>query len=108
MGTSGRSRFEEFIIGSNTEKVVRFSNCPVLTVHQRWDSAKPIVDIVYATSLAESEKDFSKIVAQAQEIFGVKIHLVRINTPMPGIDLGCTIGESLFDINQVVPACRMA
>src|SRR5688572_17902862 len=35
MGTSGRTELEQMIIGSNTEKVVRTSHCPVLTVHNK-------------------------------------------------------------------------
>src|SRR5688572_10112980 len=30
MGTAGHSKLEEMIIGSNTEKVIRHANCPVL------------------------------------------------------------------------------
>jgi nucleotide-binding universal stress UspA family protein len=82
MGTSGLTKFEEILVGSNTEKVVRFSKCPVLTVHQRWDSLTTIKDIVYATSMVENEKHFSTVVKRTQEIFGAKVHLVRINTPM--------------------------
>lgn len=33
MGTSGKKGFERFLLGSVTEKVVRNSKCPVLTVH---------------------------------------------------------------------------
>jgi nucleotide-binding universal stress UspA family protein len=33
MGTSGRSGLARVVMGSVTEKVVRLSRCPVLTVH---------------------------------------------------------------------------
>ena len=33
MGTSGKKGIERFLLGSVTEKVVRNSKCPVLTVH---------------------------------------------------------------------------
>ncbi|MDY9923151.1 MAG: universal stress protein [Methanobacterium sp.] len=33
MGTSGKKGLERFLLGSVTEKVVRNSKCPVLTVH---------------------------------------------------------------------------
>lgn len=54
MGTSGHSKLEEMIIGSNTEKVVRHSRCPVLTVHET-AAKKEFKNIVYATSLAPLE-----------------------------------------------------
>jgi len=82
MGTSGHSRFEELLVGSNTEKVVRFSNCPVLTVHKPWPAGNKLENIVYATSLVDSERQFSEVVRKTQEMFGATVHLVRINTPM--------------------------
>src|SRR5512145_2395072 len=35
MGTAGHSELEQMIIGSNTEKIVRRSHCPVLTMHAK-------------------------------------------------------------------------
>lgn len=80
MGTAGHSKLEEMIIGTNTEKVVRHSKCPVLTVHK-----KPVTtdfkDIVYATSLSKDEEVFSRIVRNTQQMYDSTVHLVRINTP---------------------------
>jgi nucleotide-binding universal stress UspA family protein len=81
MGTSGRSKFEEMIVGSNTEKVVRHSKCPVLTVHEK-PNGKDFANIVYASSLNDNEKAFAAVVRNAQEMYNAKVHLVRINTPM--------------------------
>jgi nucleotide-binding universal stress UspA family protein len=81
MGTSGRSKFEEMMVGSNTEKVVRHSKCPVLTVHEK-PTGNDFVDIVYATGLNDDEKAFAQVVKNAQEMYNAKVHLVRINTPM--------------------------
>ena len=80
MGTKGHSKLEEMVIGTNTEKVVRHSRCPVLTVHK-----KPAVidfkNIVYATAMSKDEEVFSRIVKRTQNIYDSTIHLVRINTP---------------------------
>ena len=80
MGTEGRSKIEEMIIGSNTEKVIRHAKCPVLTVHK-----KPVTtdfrNIVYATAMAKDEKVFSGIIRCARELYDSTVHLVRINTP---------------------------
>jgi nucleotide-binding universal stress UspA family protein len=80
MGTAGSSDLENVVIGSNTEKVVRTSHCPVLTVNK-----KPITtdfkNIVYATSMSEDEEVFSRIVKRAQQMYDATVHLVRINTP---------------------------
>ena len=80
MGTSGRSDFEQMIIGSNTEKVVRRANCPVLTVHNK-PASKDFKEIVYATSMDKEEEVFSRIVRATQKLYDATIHLVRINTP---------------------------
>jgi nucleotide-binding universal stress UspA family protein len=80
MGTSGRSRLEEIIVGSNTEKVVRHAKCPVLTVHESpWEI--DFKNIVYATSMDEDEKAFANVIINIQEMFGATLHLVRVNTP---------------------------
>lgn len=81
MGSSGHSTFDELARGSNSDKVVRYSKCPVLTVHEQPDG-HTFKDIVYATSLAENEKDFGHVVKRLQELFSSNVHLVRINTPM--------------------------
>lgn len=81
MGTSGRSKLEELVVGSNTEKVVRYSKCPVLTVHEA-PAAKDFANIVYASCLNENEKEFAAVVKNTQEMFNATVHLVRINTPM--------------------------
>ncbi|MFZ1806492.1 MAG: universal stress protein [Cyclobacteriaceae bacterium] len=80
MGTQGHSRLQEMIIGSNTEKVVRHSKVPVLSVHKK-PAKVNFKNIVYATSMSKSEEKFAKVVMQAQDMYNSKIHLVRINTP---------------------------
>jgi nucleotide-binding universal stress UspA family protein len=80
MGTAGRTKLEEMVIGSNTEKVVRHSKCPVLTIHK-----KPVTtdfkNIVYATSMSKDEEVFSRIVRNTQMLYDATVHLVRVNTP---------------------------
>jgi nucleotide-binding universal stress UspA family protein len=80
MGTQGHSRLQEMIIGSNTEKVVRHSKVPVLSVHKKPTKVN-FKNIVYATAMSKNEEKFSKIVMSAQAMYNSKIHLVRINTP---------------------------
>ena len=80
MGTSGRSDLEQMLIGSNTEKVVRRSHCPVLTMHQK-PATREFKEIVYATSMDKDEEVFSRIVRNTQKLYDSTVHLVRINTP---------------------------
>lgn len=80
MGSKGASGFEEVLIGSNTEKVVRHAKCPVLTVKSKI-KIQDINDIVFATSFKEGDSHVADEVKKLQEVFEAKLHLVRVNTP---------------------------
>ena len=80
MGSKGHSEFEEIMIGSNTEKVVRSSKTPVIFVKK--DDAKiKLKNLVFASNFKEENKEvFSKFLNFANA-FNSKIHLLKINTP---------------------------
>ena len=80
MGTSGKSKLEEMIIGSNTERVVRHSKCPVLSVHKK-PAKVDFKNIVYATAMHKDEEVFTKIIKRTQQLYNSTIHLLRVNTP---------------------------
>jgi nucleotide-binding universal stress UspA family protein len=80
MGTRGRAQLEEMVIGSNTERVVRHSRCPVLSIHKKPNKVD-FKNIVYATAMHKDEEVFSRIVKRTQQLYNSTIHLVRINTP---------------------------
>lgn len=80
MGTAGRTKMQEMIIGTNTEKVIRHSKCPVLTVVKK-PATTDFKNIVYATSMSNDEAIFSRIVRTTQDLYNATVHLVRVNTP---------------------------
>lgn len=80
VGSKGVGGLEETLIGSNTEKVVRHSNAPVLTVKAPSD-LKAINDIVFASDFSDEEAHVAEDLKKLQEVFSAKLHLVRINTP---------------------------
>lgn len=80
MGTQGRSKMEEMLIGSNTERVVRHSKCPVLSVHKK-PAKVDFKNIVYATAMHKDEEVFSRIIKRTQALYDSTVHLVRVNTP---------------------------
>lgn len=80
MGTRGKTNLESMVIGTNTERVVRHSHCPILTVQKR-PSSSDFKNIVYATAMSKDEEVFSRIVKRTQQLYDSTIHLVRINTP---------------------------
>ena len=51
MGTHGRSGFERLLLGSVTEKLLRKSPCPVLTVPARAAEAAPVADRLFSRVL---------------------------------------------------------
>lgn len=80
MGSKGASGFEEVLIGSNTEKIVRHAKCPVLTVKSKVNIAD-VENIVLATSFREEDSHVAEEIVKLQEVFDAKLHLVRVNTP---------------------------
>lgn len=80
MGSHGASGFREMLIGSNTEKVVRYSEVPVLVIKNETPNFKAS-NFVFASDFSDSIK---KPFAQAIEVanhFKSHLNLVMINTP---------------------------
>lgn len=80
MGSKGHSEFEEIMIGSNTEKVVRSSKRPVIVLKKEIKKFR-MKNLVFASNFKEENKEvFGKFVDFANA-FNSKIHLLKINTP---------------------------
>ena len=80
MGSNGASGFKEMFVGSNTEKVVRTSETPVLVIKNNHPQFE-IKDFVFATDFSDNFLDaFTKAKEFAEDI-GAKIHLLLVNTP---------------------------
>jgi nucleotide-binding universal stress UspA family protein len=81
MGSKGHSDFEEILIGSNTEKVVRMATTPVLVVKRDTEKFK-IKNLIFASSFKNEDKKavFSKFLKFANH-FKSEIHLLKVNTP---------------------------
>lgn len=79
MGTHGASGIREFFIGSNAEKIVRFSTVPVITVKKHFKNV--IKNIVFATDLSALPKKTSERLKNLQKFFNADLHIVYINTP---------------------------
>ena len=79
MGSKGVSDFEEMIIRSNTEKVVRTSSIPVIVV--KTDATKfKFKKLVFASNYDEENKVAFKDFLVFAKIFNSQIHLLKINT----------------------------
>jgi nucleotide-binding universal stress UspA family protein len=80
MGTSGASGVKELFIGSNTEKVVRFSPVPVLTIRNA-PALKSIKDILVPSTLDLNQTEFIHKLQELREFFGATLHILVVNTP---------------------------
>ncbi len=79
MGSQGTSGLEEMLVGSNTEKVVRNSDVPVLVIKQDVENFK-VENIVFASNFKEKNRaSFQKILDFAA-LFNARLHLLKINT----------------------------
>jgi nucleotide-binding universal stress UspA family protein len=80
MGSHGTSGIEEVLIGSNTEKVVRLSEIPVLVIKKNIRDFK-FNNFVFASDFStETKKPFKKMIEFAK-IFDANLYLVTICTP---------------------------
>ncbi len=79
MGSQGASGLQEMFIGSNTEKVVRRSEVPVLVVKKDKKDFS-VNDMVFASDYKkESKKTFQNVINFAN-LFDAKIHFLYVNT----------------------------
>lgn len=80
MGSHGASGLSEVFVGSNTEKVVRYSKIPVLVVKQ-----KPEVlnfdTVIFASNFDEENISAYLKARQLFDKFGSKVHLLHVNVP---------------------------
>lgn len=80
MGSQGVNGYKELLIGSNTEKVVRFSEVPVLVIKDKTDTFKSD-NFVFASDFSEEiQKPFKKVLEIAG-LFNSHLNLVMINSP---------------------------
>lgn len=79
MGSRGASGFKEMFVGSNTEKVVRTSEIPVLVIKNNHPEFK-INNFVFATNLDNHNKETLKNVIAFAQLIDTKLHLLYINT----------------------------
>ena len=80
MGSSGTSGWEEFWIGSITEKIVRNAPCPVITIKGETDPSQ-LKKVVFASSFDELDVDLAARIKSMQQVFDAQFYFVSINTP---------------------------
>lgn len=80
MGSSGTLGWEEFWIGSTTEKMVRNAPCPVITIKGETDPSQ-LKKVVFAASFDELDVALTARIKNMQQVINIQFFFVSINTP---------------------------
>ncbi|RRQ50571.1 universal stress protein [Maribacter algicola] len=94
MGSHGTSGISEVLVGSNTEKVVRTSNVPVLVVKMKNPDFK-IEKVLFACDFSEDVILAFKNIQAFTNGFSAKLKLIYINTPYIGFKSTNEIEEKI-------------
>ncbi len=78
LGTHGAKGLKEFVIGSNTEKIVRSSPVPVISLKK---TIKSVKSIVLPTPPDFELEKLTLEVKELQSFFGATMHVLYVNTP---------------------------
>ncbi len=79
MGSHGASGFREFFIGSNTQKIVRTANRPVLTIKNRIPDFH-VSNLVFASDFNEDVDNAFYEFRKIADYYSAFIHLIKIIT----------------------------
>lgn len=79
MGTNGATGMKEYFVGSNTEKIVRFSPVPVIAVRQDTNLSS-ITDIVVPTDTKAINSVFIAELKKLQALSFATLHLLLVST----------------------------
>jgi nucleotide-binding universal stress UspA family protein len=80
MGTHGSTGLNEYLYGSNTERVVRFSPVPVLAIRKA-PAISSVKKIAFPSTLSLDQTELVSKVKSLQDFFGASLHLLWVNTP---------------------------
>ena len=80
MGSRGASGLKEWLVGSNTQKIVRFSPVPVLVIKEDMQEFK-IDHMVFVSDFDEEVMDQFKVYIEFIQQLNAKLSLLFINTP---------------------------
>jgi nucleotide-binding universal stress UspA family protein len=79
MGTNGKKRFEEFLIGNNTKRVITENLCPTLVIPPECEFH--LLDkIMFASDFAADNVEALHALVSFAELFDAKINVIHIST----------------------------
>jgi nucleotide-binding universal stress UspA family protein len=81
IGTKGTSGISEFLVGSNTEKVIRTAPCPVLAVPERTENFSPKV-VLLPSTLKNDQRSAFFYLAKWEKMFPFLVKVLYLNNPL--------------------------
>ncbi len=78
MGTSGENTLTEYFEGNHTEKVIRITHIPVLTIRKALPNFD-IKNVVFATDLKTVAKEGVDQIEKFATFFGATVHMVHVS-----------------------------
>ncbi|GAB4241584.1 MAG: universal stress protein [Ekhidna sp.] len=79
-GSKGASGLKEIFLGSNAERVIRYAECPVITIKGPTKISE-MKNMVFASDLSEEQDWVALKAKEVQELFGLNMHLLKVRTP---------------------------
>jgi len=80
MGSHGAKGWTDFFVGSNTEKIVRLVNCPVITVKREHEDFNP-KNILFTSSFDGDDNEVFENLISLGKFFNPTFQLLKVNTP---------------------------
>jgi nucleotide-binding universal stress UspA family protein len=81
MGTLGASGIKEVVVGSNTERVIRYAECPVLVVPSGITTFN-IRNVLVPSTFKPDQEEVFRTVKAWQDALGFKVESVYLNNPL--------------------------
>ncbi|WP_346316175.1 universal stress protein [Chitinophaga sp. YIM B06452] len=78
MGVSGKSGFEELLLGSTTSQILETSEAPVLVVPQDALVGRPVETIIFATDLKDVDRLSGDKLDEFLSAFKAKLYIVNV------------------------------
>ena len=105
-GTHGASGFEEFWIGSNANKIVTASTCPVITIRGGFNIRRPLTKIILPIDSAEETRQkasFAGFMAKRHqaEIYVLKLYTSKLKAMRHNVDLYCAQVTRHFEEEKI-------
>ena len=86
MGTHGVHGLKEFLIGSNTEKIVQSAPVPVFVIHHA-QSVSNIKNIIFPTEIDLTRNNLIEKIKALQTFFDATLHLLYVKTPINSLKI---------------------